>query len=499
MFLCVLRVLCASVVFSLSVPFVANPKQTLKFLSIQLLYNLRRKHMPELNETVFDAFLAALRRLDYTGYAEQYPPFGSWEDFAGRQTDIIAAWRRSFRLTREAGLFVNIPFCRSRCRFCFLPVTPIGSSGPKRKRSFAQYLKALDGEASFYSAIFKKIRMSTLYIGGGTPSLMTPAETLEFFALLRRRFTIPPGCQVVIELHPDDVTDDKLSAYTTCGVNRVCIGVQSMDEKVLNSNARSQGLGRVAAAHAALKAHGISGVNIDLICGLPGQGKASFLSDLREIIKLRPDQVHLNTFINTPYTLHAISGGRSGGERAVEAVRSEGFRLLAEAGYRSIDSDSMGLTPDSRNRQATNLSGRRSVLGLGPGAVSRAFGAARYINRAEWEGYRKLAVKGLAPAVKGTLCGPRDEMIYSAITEFTDGLAINLTRFRREHGKDFNESFPAEVSELKRAGARLSGGKLKLPRNLWGLVRRILYRPEITARALSNLNLNRAVQGRFHW
>ncbi len=443
--------------------------------------------MPELNEPVFDAFLAALRRLDYTGYAEQYPPFGSWTDFTGRQADILAAWRRSLARVREAGLFVNIPFCRSRCRFCFLPVTPIGSSGPGRERSFAQYLEALDGEASVFSPVFKKIRMSTLYIGGGTPSLMTPAETARFFALLRGHFNIPPGCQVVLELHPDDVTGEKLSVYRACGVNRVCIGVQSMDKAVLTKNARRQELGRVAAAHAALKAHGISGVNIDLICGLPGQGKASFLRDLASVIALRPDQVHLNTFINTPYTLHAMAGGRAGNERAVEAVRSEGFRELAKAGYQKIDSDSMGLTPDSRNRQTADLSGRRSVLGLGPGAVSRAFGAARYINRPDWEGYRELAAKGRPPVVKGVLCGPRDEMIYSAVTKLTDGLSVDLGEFRRTYGKSFSEAFPAETAELRRAGARFSGGRLKLARNMWGLVRRVFYQPDVIARGLANL------------
>ncbi|OIO02058.1 MAG: hypothetical protein AUJ51_07215 [Elusimicrobia bacterium CG1_02_56_21] len=443
--------------------------------------------MMQLKETAFDAFLAALKRLDYTGYAEQYPPFGSWEDFTGRREEILAAWRESLARVKEAGLFVNIPFCRSRCRFCFLPVTPIGSSGPARKRSFSLYLEALDAEASIFSPVFKKIKMSTLYIGGGTPSLMTPAETSSFFALLRARFDLPQGCQTVLELHPDDVTAEKLSVYKACGVNRVCIGVQSMDEGVLAKNARRQGLGRVAKAHAALKAHGINGVNIDLICGLPGQEKASFLRDLSEVIALRPDQVHLNTFINTPYTLHAKAGGRSGAEVAVEAVRSEGFRLLSEAGYQKIDSDSMGLTPGSRNRQSADLSGKRSVLGLGPGAVSRAFGAGRYINRTDWPGYRELVLKGFSPAVKGVACGPREEMIYSAITQLTDNLSLNLAEFKRVHGKSFTGVFPYEAAELGRAGAVLSGRSLKLPKNMWGLVRRVFYQPGVISRGLANI------------
>lgn len=442
--------------------------------------------MAELSEQAFDAFLAALRRLDYTGYAEQYPPFGSWQDFGRQGAGIKAAWRRSLGLTKEAGLFVNVPFCRARCRFCFLPVTAIGSSGEKRTASFRRYLAALGKEAAFYAPLFEKVRFSTLYIGGGTPSMMTPAETREFFGLLRRRFKVPPSAQTVLELHPDDVTEEKLSAYADCGVSRVCIGVQSMDEEVLNVNARRQGLAQVAAAHAALKARGI-GVNIDLICGLPGQDRASFLSGLKQVIRLGPDQVHLNTFINTPYTVHAMAGGRAGDERAVEALRGEGFRLLARAGYVKIDSDSMGRTRESRNRQTTDLSGRRSVLGLGPGAVSRAFGAARYINRAGWDGWLARAGRGLCPAEKGIFCGPADEMIYSALTKFTDEQAMDLAWFRRVHKADFLKVFAPEAAALKTAGARLTGGKFKLPRNLWGLVRRLFYRPGAIAGGLANI------------
>ena len=321
--------------------------------------------MPGTSEKTFDAFLSALRRLDYTGYAEQYPPFGSWEDFTRKGRLLPAAWRRSLRLTREAGLFVNVPFCRQRCRFCFLPVTAIGSSPARRAELFGRYFKALDGEAGFYAPLFRGVEFSTLYIGGGTPSLMTTGETAGFFALLRRRFRFARGLQTVLELHPEDVTPEKAAAWRGCGVDRVCIGVQSLDERVLGANSRRQGLDRVVAAHGALSAAGIK-VNVDLICGLPGQDRASFLRDLARVIRLRPDQVHLNTFINTPYTLHARLGGVSGDEKAVEAARAEGFRRLGRAGYLKVDSDSMGLTPGSRNRQSTRLDERRSVLGLGP-------------------------------------------------------------------------------------------------------------------------------------
>lgn len=442
--------------------------------------------MPGPSEQTFDAFLAALRRLDYTGYAEQYPPFGSWTDFTRKAPLLPAAWRRSLRLTREAGLFVNVPFCRQRCRFCFLPVTAIGASPAVRAELFGRYFAALDGEAGFYAPLFRGVQFSTLYIGGGTPSLMTPAETAGFFALLRRRFRFARGLQTVLELHPGDVTREKAESWRSCGVDRVCIGVQSLDERVLGANSRTQGLARVAAAHRVLVSAGMK-VNIDLICGLPGQDRRSFLRDLGRVIKLKPDQVHLNTFINTPYTLHARLGGRSGDEKEVEAARAEGFRRLAGAGYLKVDSDSMGLAPGSRNRQSTRLAERRSVLGLGPGAVSRAFGGARYINRAAWEDWESPARRGRPPVARGTLCTHRDEMIYSALTGLTDDLAVDLAAFRRRHGTGFRKVFAAQARELEAAGGRFCRGKFRLPGNMWGLVRKVFYAPEAVARGLAGI------------
>lgn len=448
----------------------------------------RRAPLPP---AAFDAFYAAARELDYTGYAEQYPPFAAWRDFEGRAAAMLKAWRAGLRLADETGLFVNVPFCRSKCSFCFLPVTAIGSSGRARELFFRQYLEALDKEASFYAPALKRARITTLYIGGGTPSLMEPAQLRTFFGLLRRHFPLAAGCQVVLEVHPDDLTDAKLSAYEEFGVGRVCIGVQSLDTAVLDRNRRRQGLGGAAEACAALRRHGISGINIDLICGLPGQRPASFLRDLRAVIALRPDQVHLNTFINTPYTIYARTGGLVRDEGAAESTRQAGFALLRRAGYMRVDSDSMGLTPGSRNLQTSGLDGRRSILGLGPGAVSHVFGAMRSINRVNWDSYRRTAAKGLPPADRGIMLTPRDEMIYYAISRFTEDLEIDLDGFRRTHGIGFSEAFPRELELLEENGARVTNGKIPAGKGIWSLARRIFYSPEVTALALKNISVSR--------
>lgn len=443
--------------------------------------------MLDIKPGTFDSFCEAIKRLDYTGYAEQYPPFGSWADLDGRGACVLSAWRKSLKVTRENGLFINVPFCRSKCRFCFLPVTCIGAADPAGSVHFKEYFTALDREASVFSPLFRNTVMSTVYVGGGSPSLMTPVQIERFFALVRRRFRIAETAQIILEIHPSDITPGKLAAYRAAGVDRVCLGVQSLDSGVLSGNGRRQELAHVRTAYRMLRKSGLNKVNVDLICGLPGQDGNSFLKDLEKVIAFRPDQVHLNTFINTPYTPYALAGGKQQNGELVEKTRSAGFRLLKKAGYLRIDSDSMGLTPDSRNRQTTGLGGRRSVLGLGPGAVSHAYGNMRSINRADWGGYRAAALKGIIPVDKGVMVGARDEMINYAIIRFSDDLELDLEAFRLTHGLRFEKVFPAELKALERHGAVVSERKLKIAGNMWNTVRRVFYGREIPARGLKNI------------
>ncbi|MBI4655471.1 MAG: radical SAM protein [Elusimicrobia bacterium] len=429
----------------------------------------------EISEESFTDFLSALKSLDYTGYAEQYPPFGSWEDVSARRVNVRSVWLKSLKCSDETGLFVNIPFCKIRCRFCFLPVSAVGASGPARIESFRRFFSALERECSFFSPVFKKTKIPSVYIGGGTPSLMEPDEIKTFFNLLNRYFKIAPDAQIVLEIHPDDAGHDKISAFKSCGVNRICIGAQSLDKKVLSANYRRQRLDSVIKAYEACKECGINGINIDLICGLPGQNRKSFLTDLKNIAALRPDQLHLNTFINTPYTLHALAGGKGPDERLVESIRQEGFALLKNAGYIRIDSDSMGLTPDSRNIQTTDLWKKKSMLGLGPGAISHAFSSARHMNYVRWEDYERIVRRRISPVARAVFIGEREEMIYFALTKLTDELSLNLTEFKNIYGVSFKEAFKSQIKVLMKQGAYFVNDDFVLPSNMWCLVRQAFY------------------------
>ena len=435
-------------------------------------------------EPVLQKIITRLKALDYTGYAEQYPPFGSWGDVSLTRVRLAALWAGSLALCPRAGLYVNIPFCKTKCDFCFLPVIASGPDPAAVRKLFAEYFSLLAREAGLFSKVFKSTRFSTLYIGGGTPSLMTPAEIAGLFSLLRANFSFAPGAQITTEMHPETATPETLAAFREGGVNWLCIGAQSLNGTVLSRARRSQDLGSVAEAYRNARRAGIKGINIDLICGLPGQDGRSFLSDVKTVAALRPDEIHLNTFIVTPFTLYGRRGGLPADKEATERLKERGFAYLAGRGYRRLHYDSAGLDKNSKNLQTSDLKEKRSVLGLGPGAVSRAWGAARYINGVAWKGYRAALLKRRPPVDKGCLTGVEDEMAYYALeTMSNEPRKLNEADFKKVFGKDFSAVFAAELDALCAAGVKRGGGVIRASATSWNLLRRVFYK----SRMLLNL------------
>lgn len=436
-------------------------------------------------DAAFAALLDRIKRLDYTGYSEQYPPVGSWRALPGAKALLRRAWSADNARGSELNLFVNFPFCRNKCDFCFLPVT---GAGRRAGALTAEYLRCLGSEAAFYAPLVRGRRCATLYIGGGTPSLMSPADIDRFFSVLGSAFDLSAPDQISLEIHPESATPARLRAFARNGVNWTCVGVQSLDRGVLRSARRAQRLLSVRNAVLGLRAAGIPGVNLDLICGLPGQTPEMFFADVDAAAALRPDEIHLNVFMDTPYTVYALRGGARIDGKAVERLRDAGFARLRPLGYRRIDSDAVGLTARSRNFQTMRLAEKKSILGLGPGAVSRAWGAARYINTVSWEAYRRDLEGGTPPVRLGIETSARDEMVYYAVDRLTYGRGfLSFGGFRKLFGREFTEVFPREAAELAAAGAVLSEEGLKAAPGMWLSARKALYSGKTLLAAAANL------------
>ncbi len=176
-----------------------------------------------------------------------------------------------------SGLYVHLPYCRSRCDYCSFVVTT-------DQVSRAAYLAALDTEASLAAAEAADASFDSIYLGGGTPSLVPPEDLERLLASFRSRFRILPGAEVTLEANPDDVTKELAGRWGSAGVNRVSLGVQSLSDVELSAVGRRHD---AAGARAALSVLGRAGISLsgDLILGLPEQTAESFAASAAELAR----------------------------------------------------------------------------------------------------------------------------------------------------------------------------------------------------------------------
>jgi oxygen-independent coproporphyrinogen-3 oxidase len=178
------------------------------------------------------------------------------------------------------GLYVSIPFCRSKCTYCNF------ASGVYPASEHARYVDRLIEDMQAAGAWAERMgvelprRVDTVYLGGGTPSLLAPQLLQRLFAAMRLQFNIDPDAEITVECAPGQLADETLAALAACGVNRVSLGVQSFIDREAASSGRLHNRAIVLADVMRLRAARICNLNIDLIAGLPGQTFASWQESL---------------------------------------------------------------------------------------------------------------------------------------------------------------------------------------------------------------------------
>lgn len=175
---------------------------------------------------------------------------------------------QGLRRAGSAGLYVHLPYCASRCGYCSFVVTTDASSREA-------YFEALQREAALLEPEACGAVFDSVYLGGGTPSLAPPELTARLLEALRSRFAVDGQAEVTLEANPEDVTPERAAAWAAAGVNRVSVGVQSLEDRELAAVGRRHDAARAAAALETLLAAGFS-VSGDLILGLPEQTAESF-------------------------------------------------------------------------------------------------------------------------------------------------------------------------------------------------------------------------------
>jgi oxygen-independent coproporphyrinogen-3 oxidase len=363
------------------------------------------------------------------------------------------------------GVYLHVPFCERVCPYCDFAVVGVGRLRPEAERDFvAALLLELERVCAELGPLVAGRSLATVYLGGGTPSMLEPGSVARLLDALRARFPGEPR-EVTLELNPGRVELARIPGFRSAGVTRASLGVQALDDRVLQRLGRAHRAGDARAGLEACLRAGFASVSADLIYGAPGQGLETLLAGADELLALGAPHVSAYALTIEPETPFASALARGQLELPGEnAFAEQGERLAARleaAGLERYEISSWA-RPGHRSLHNQRYWLREDVLGLGPSAASLV-GVRRLQNSrslADWQ--RRLAEGRLAWAEHTELEADteRREALYLGLRRIE---GVDLAGYAARYGAAPEQLFPAELAELRaRDLIELDAGALRL-------------------------------------
>ncbi|HOW59824.1 MAG TPA: radical SAM family heme chaperone HemW [Candidatus Omnitrophota bacterium] len=306
------------------------------------------------------------------------------------------------------GLYVHIPFCRTRCHYCHF-VTTAELSPVLRERFFI----ALKHEIHEARRRYGSLCFDTLYLGGGTPSCLSIAEMTDLWETVHAHFKVKEGSEVTCEWNPGDGDEEKLAALAALGINRISLGAQSFQDSILKRLGRRYLVKDIFSSVEKIRTAGISNISLDLMLRVPGQKFEDFHHSLETCLALQASQVSLYDLEVHPQTVFGKLQGQGRlhlpGEEEHAGMYQDAIKVLTGAGYEHYEISNFSKAGFA-SRHNLIYWRNQEYLGLGPGAFSYlngmryqfAEGLDRYLQKCEGAVWRNDQQDVLSDAEKET-------------------------------------------------------------------------------------------------
>jgi oxygen-independent coproporphyrinogen-3 oxidase len=349
-------------------------------------------------------------------------------------------------------LYVHVPFCRLVCAYCdFVTVGGRGAEIPR-------YVDAVLAEMALRPA---PGRLATIYLGGGTPSLLPAADVARLIEAATARWASRPT-EVTLEANPSAREAPDWAGLRTAGVNRISLGLQSLRDADLRRLARGHSAAEARAAFAATRAAGFENVSLDLIYGIPDQSLDDWRSGLTEAITLAPDHLSLYALSlalapdewAAPPRPGALRWRRRMTDGLDDGLAADQYRLAEElldgAGYRHYELSSWA-QPGRESRHNSAYWARLPYTGLGAGAHSFD-GASRSWNVRDLDRYLASIEAGERPSAGEERLAPETQAFEAIALGLRNVGGLDRRTFTAEFGQDPIERYPNAVAETVAAG-----------------------------------------------
>ncbi|MHB1293614.1 MAG: radical SAM family heme chaperone HemW [Anaerolineae bacterium] len=359
----------------------------------------------------------------------------------------------------DAGLYVHIPFCRAKCAYCDFV------SSANCESSFTPYLQALEQEIALRAEGWHSARFDTLYLGGGTPTVLPPLALARLLDVLHERLPVAEGAEITLEANPGTVGPATLRALHAAGFNRLSLGFQSLDAAELGTIGRIHTPDEALAAWRYARAGGFGNVNLDLMYGLPGQTLAGWRSSLQGVLLLRPEHLSLYALTleeSTPLAEQVAAGKITLPEDgSVADMYDLACVLLDEAGYAHYEISNWALrtgpgldterVPDLASRHNLKYWHNEPYLGLGLAAHSYD-GRRRSANVVDLGAYIQRLSKGQEPTATSEELPPEQRMGETMMLALRLSVGVTREEFLARFGRTLDEVYANEMRTLQEDG-----------------------------------------------
>jgi oxygen-independent coproporphyrinogen-3 oxidase len=360
-------------------------------------------------------------------------------------------------LSRPVGLYVHIPFCEAKCSYCHFAIDPRRPDSPRQER----YLGALLTEMRTAEAV----AADTLYFGGGTPSLMSPSRLRLLVDEARSRFGLPAAAEVTVEVNPGDLDAAGYRELAALGANRVSLGAQSFDDRVLGEMGRQHTAADSRRAVDRAREAGFDNVSVDLILGWPGETRERWEQALGSLLRLSPEHVSLYILEVTGRNVlaHRQRTGRLAlpDDDLVADLYQDTVDRLGAAGVARYEISNFARTGfESRhNRKYWDES---AFLGFGMAAHSLRDGR-RWWNLDRYATYCAAVEAGRSPVGGERALSALEQAQEALFTGLRRSEGVDLSAFLESHGMDPREEWAEPLGAVSRAGlVEERGGRLRL-------------------------------------
>ena len=366
------------------------------------------------------------------------------------------------------GLYIHIPFCERKCPYC--DFNTYAGLGDLHQAT----VDALCAEMARWAEALAPRTVATIFVGGGTPTVLTAPQLEQLFAAIHRHFRVAPDAEITCEANPGTVDQAKFAVLRTLGVNRLSMGVQSFRPEELRFLGRIHSVEDVFTAYALARRVGFDNINLDFIFGLPGQTEADWQATLDQALALAPEHLSLYSLIVEPETplFHWVESGRTAApdddmaatlyEMALAQLEAAGYLHYEVSNWarRTAQDDEHTVTPHLASRHNLIYWRNEEYLGIGPGAHSHLHRVEdgrrverRWGNRKPVAGYNRRVQAGDALEEFSEDIAPRLAMAESMMV----GLrlvreGVPLEHFRTQHGVTPTAIFGGELNQLHEIG-----------------------------------------------